>query len=106
METYAKAAAPVDKGFHRRNIRHDPGAPFLTTSLTAFADYAGVLEFGFFGFVEVPHHVREIKKGKNAGTKVPVDSHIRPMIRAPRPHIVPAAERALKQLEGDLSGLA
>lgn len=106
METYAKAAAPVKLGFHKRNIKHNPSAPFLTTSMTAFAPYASVLEFGFFGIVQVEAHTREIKKGPNAGTRVPVDSHIRPMNRPARPHIVPAAERALKQLISDLNELA
>ena len=109
MEAYAKAAAPVDKGFHRRNIRHVPNSPSLTTVLIAAADYASVLEFGFFGFVQVDEHTRTITQafGQEIAPKtVVVDSHLRIMDRPARPHIVPAAERALKQLIEDLNELA
>lgn len=108
MEAYAKAAAPVDLGFHRRNIRHNASAPFLTTSMVASAKYASVLEFGFFGFVSVGAHTRTITQA--FGNEIPpqtiaVDSHIRPMNRPARPHIIPAAERALKQLTEDLNAI-
>ena len=94
-EAYAKAASPVDTGFHRRNIRHVKDG-FLSVSVQAAAEYASVLEFGFSGTVNVPAHSRG---------DVPVKAHTRQMNRPPRPHIVPAAERALKQLIGDLEGL-
>lgn len=113
MEAYAKANAPVNKqvgigGFHRRNIKHNPAAPFLTTSLTAFAEYASVLEFGFFGLVGVRAHTREIAQA--FGREIPrqtinVGAHVRPMNRPARPHLVPAGERALRQLVEDLEGL-
>lgn len=108
MEAYAKANAPVDKGFHRRNIRHNPSARFLTTSMIAAAEYASVLEFGFFGLVGVDAHTREITQA--FGRDIPrqtitVGSHVRPMNRPARPHLVPAGERALKQLVEDLEGL-
>ncbi len=102
METYAKAKAPVDKGFHRRNIRHDPAAPFLSTSLTAAAKYASVLELGFDGVVNVSGHTRTNKK---TGKSHSVSAHTRRMNRPARPHIIPGAERALKQLIEDLNGL-
>ena len=94
-EAYAKAASPVDTGFHRRNIRHFKDG-FLSVSVQAAAEYASVLEFGFTGTVNVQAHSRQ---------GVPVKAHTRQMNRPARPHIVPAAERALKQLIGDLEGL-
>ena len=45
-ELFAKATAPVDTGFHQRNIRHVPGG-FLETSVQAAAEYASVLELRF-----------------------------------------------------------
>lgn len=51
-EAYAKELAPVDTGWLRRNIRHDPSAPFLEaivtaeTSQTEADDYASYQEFG------------------------------------------------------------
>lgn len=108
MEAYAKAAAPVDKGFHRRNIRHNPSARRLTTSMIAAAEYASVLEFGIFGLVGVSAHTRTITQA--FGREIPqqtvaVGSHVRPMNRPARPHLVPAGERALTQLIEDLEGL-
>ena len=100
MEAYAKADAPVKTGFHKRNIKHNPKAPFLTAEITAFADYASVLEFGFFGIVEVPAHQRRTASGV-----VDVDSHIRPMNRKARPHLVPGGKRALDKLIKDLDEL-
>ena len=100
MEAYAKAAAPVDTGFHRRNIRHNPSAPFLSAELTAAAKYASVLELGFSGPVNVSAHTRRTPDGTTN-----VSAHTRQMNRSARPHIVPAAERALRQLIGDLEGL-
>jgi len=100
METYAKAKAPVKLGFHRRNIRHDPAAPFLSTSLTAAAKYASVLELGFDGVVQVGSHSRT-RDGKSHAVR----AHTRQMNRPARPHIIPGAERALKQLIEDLNGL-
>ncbi len=98
METYAKAAAPVDIGFHKRNIKHIPNAPFLSTVLIAAADYASVLEFGFYGPIYVESYTRR------DGT--PVGGYLFFMSRPPRPHIIPAAERALNKLIEDLNGLA
>ena len=69
---------------------------FLSVSVQAAAEYASVLEFGFTGTVNVQAHSRR---------GVPVKAHTRQMNRPARPHIVPAAERALKQLIGDLEGL-
>ena len=95
METYAKATAPIDTGFHQRNIRHVK-VGFLHIALQAAAKYASVLEFGFSGQVGVRAHTRQGK---------PVRAHTRSMTRPARPHIVPAAERALRQLIDDLEGL-
>ena len=108
MVAYAKAAAPVDTGFHRRNINKGASRPFLTASMFAAAEYASVLELGFFGLVGVEAHTRTITQA--FGREIPaqtitVGNHVRPMDRPARPHIVPAAERALKQLIGDLEGL-
>ena len=94
-EVFAKATAPVDTGFHQRNIRHVPGG-FLETSVQAAAQYASVLEFGFSGTVSVRAHTRGDSQ---------VRAHTRQMNRPARPHIVPAAERALKLLITDLEGL-
>lgn len=109
MEFYAKSSAPVDTGFHRRSIRHVPNSPFLSTILIAAAKYASVLEFGFFGFVSVSAHTRVITQAfgrpLSGPVQVQVDSHIRPMSRPARPHIRPAAERALEQLITDLQGI-
>lgn len=125
-EAYAKAKAPVDTGFHRRNIRHDPGAPFLTTEVVAAAEYASVLEEGFDGIVIVRAHYRKVKgnvlvkahtvtrRGKTytvkahtrKGTKsVYVSGHFRPLKVKARPHIIPARDKALKELQKDLKGL-
>ena len=107
-EVFAKAQAPFDTGFHQRNIRHVPG-PFLETSVQAAADYASVLEFGFDGIVFVKPHEREIKKAFGKTLDPPVVAFIGPQLRQmnrpARPHIVPAAERALKLLITDLEGL-
>ena len=108
MEAYAKASAPFHLGFHRRNIRHNPSAPLLTTSMIAAAKYASVLEFGFFGLVGVSAHTRTITQA--FGREIPqqtvaVGSHARPMNRKAMPHLVPAGERALKQLIEDLEAL-
>ena len=94
-EAYTKAAAPVDTGFHRRNIRHVK-VGFLHVRLQAAAKYASVLEFGFNGAVKVKAHKR---KGHD------VKAHTRQMNRPARPHIVPGAERALRQLITDLKSL-
>lgn len=111
-EAYAKANATsldvVETGFHRRNIRHDPNARFLSGSLTAFAKYASVLEFGFNGPVYVSNHTRRITQAFGQiipAQTIPVSGHIRRMNRSARPHIVPAIERALKQLIEDLEAL-
>ena len=106
-EVFAKATAPVDKGFHQRNIRHVPGG-FLETSVQAAAKYASVLEFGFNGIVNVRAHSRKVTSvfGATVGTfRTEVSAHTRQMNRPARPHIVPAAERALKLLITDLEGL-
>lgn len=112
MEAYGKAGATsvkaVDTGFHRRSIKHDPKAPFLTAVLTAAADYASVLEFGIFGLVHVPAHTRKITQvfGREIPEKtIHVSAHMKPMSRPARPHIVPGAERALGQLIDDLNAL-
>ena len=94
-ETFAKAQAPVDTGFHQRNIRHVLGG-FLETSVQAAAEYASVLELGFSGVVNVSAYTR----GESQ-----VRAHTRQMNRPARPHIVPAAEKALKLLIDDLEGL-
>lgn len=51
-EAYAKELAPVDTGWLRRNIRHNPSAPFLEAEVTAQTaqepkdDYASHQEYG------------------------------------------------------------
>lgn len=79
-EAYAKELAPVDTGWLRRNIRHDPAAPFLEASVTAQAaaepddDYASYQEYG--------------TSRMNA-----------------QPYMRPALERALKQLTEEVKQL-
>lgn len=52
IEAFAKELSPVDTGWLRRNIRHDPAAPFLESSVTAKTsdapdgDYASHQEYG------------------------------------------------------------
>jgi len=100
MEAYAKAAAPVDTGFHRRNIRHNANAPFMTAELVAAAEYASVLEFGFAGTVNVKAHTRT--RGDNTHR---VRAHTREMVRFSQQHLRPAGKRALEQLIKDLQSL-
>lgn len=48
IEAEGKKRAPVDTGFMRRSIRHDPQAPFLTGRVEAAAHYSGFVELGTY----------------------------------------------------------
>jgi phage gpG-like protein len=73
----------------------DKNREALSTTVSTNTEYAAVVEFGFFGFVEVDAHTRDIKQafGKPIPlTTVQVDSHLRFMHRVAKPYMEPASQ--------------
>lgn len=99
-ETYAKLNAPVDMGTHRNLIKgtSEVKENKVMMKLAAHSDYAAYLEFGTgqFAAAYVPTLPKELQEYAmtffvNGKGHLPA-----------RPHLVPAFERAIKELKEHL----